>query len=136
MTATETQPPIPPKWTKPVAVLAMVFGVMTMISGGNVLFGPEEARIAAGNYMPFVLWFNFLAGFLYVLAAIGIWLRRNWALGLSAFIAAATCLTALGFGFQVIQGQAYEVRTIGALSLRISVWVAITIALLRSKRSS
>jgi len=132
MAPAKTQSHGDPKWTKPVAALAMVFGVMTLISGGNVLFGPAEAQRAAGNYMPFVLWFNFLAGGLYVVAAIGIWQRRNWAAGLAVFIATATCLTALGFGFQVSHGQAYEVRTIGALALRIGVWTAISIALMRA----
>ncbi len=135
MTATETQPPRSPGWTKAIALLALIFGVMTLISGGNVLFGPEQAQEAAGNYMAFVVWFNFLAGFAYVIAAIGIWLNRGWAVGLGALIAVATGLAALGFGFQVAQGGAYEMRTVGALTLRIGFWVAITLALLRDRRA-
>ena len=135
MTAAETELPRFPKWTKVVAVLALIFGVMTLFSGGNVLFGPEQAQEAAGNFMPFVVWFNFLAGFAYVIAAIGIWLNRGWAIGLSAFIVIATGLAALGFGFQVARGAPYEIRTVGALALRIGIWVAITLALLRARRA-
>ncbi|KZL06361.1 hypothetical protein [Pseudovibrio sp. Ad26] len=120
-------------WSKFLALLAVVFGAMTLVSGGSVLFGPAEAQVAAGDYMPVVLWFNFLAGFLYIGAGIGIWLQHNWALGLSAIIAAATGLVALAFGFQVFQGETYEMRTVGALALRISVWTAITLTLLRSR---
>ncbi|SDQ15164.1 hypothetical protein [Pseudovibrio sp. Tun.PSC04-5.I4] len=120
-------------WRRSFALFAMIFGAMTLISGGSVLFGPVEAQAAAGDYMPVVLWCNFLAGFLYIGAAIGIWLQRNWGLGLSAFIIVATGLVALGFGFQVFQGVAYEMRTVGALALRIGVWTVITLSLMRSR---
>ena len=83
--------------------------------------------------MPFVLWFNFLAGFLYISAAIGIWQRRSWATKLAVFIALATSLIALGFGYQLIRGQAYEMRTLGALALRIGVWAAISGALMGAR---
>jgi len=122
-----------PRWLKPVAILAMVFGAMTLFSGGNVLFGAPEAQRQAGNYLPFVVWFNFLAGFLYIAAGIGIWQQRGWALGLAVFIAVATGLIALVFGFRVFQGDAYEMRTVGALTLRIAVWAAIAVALMRAR---
>lgn len=124
----------PALWMKLVAILAMVFGAMTLFSGGGVLFGPVEAQRAAGNYVPFVVWFNFLAGFFYIIAGAGIWLRRGWAFGLAAFIAAATGLIALAFGFLVLNGAAFEMRTVGALALRFGVWVAIALALARAIR--
>lgn len=46
-----------------VTVIAIVFGLLTIKSGGSVLFVDGTAREDAGNYVPFVLWFNFLAGF-------------------------------------------------------------------------
>ena len=125
----------PSKWLKGVALLSMVFGLVTLISSSNVLFGPEVAREVAGAYVPFVVWFNFLAGFFYVLAGIGIWLERNWAFGLSALIAAATAATALAFGIQVLQGSAFEMRTVGALALRTGFWAVIALVLCRARRS-
>lgn len=56
-------------WLPGAALLAVGFGLLTLWSGGNVLFGGEDARAAAGNYVPFVVVFNFAAGFAYVLAA-------------------------------------------------------------------
>jgi len=124
------------KWLKGVALLAMIFGLATLFSGGNVLFGADEARVLAGAYVPFVVWFNFIAGFFYVLAAIGIWLGRSWAFGLSAFIAAATAVAALAFAIQVFQGGAFELRTVGALALRVGVWAVIAMALYRGASRS
>ena len=59
------------------SLVAMAFGVMTIKEGGAVLFIGGAARVAAGNYVPFVLWFNFFAGFAYVLAGVGIWLHKR-----------------------------------------------------------
>ena len=47
------------------SILAFVFGLLTLKSGGSVLFIDGDARQAAGHYVPFVLWFNFFAGFNY-----------------------------------------------------------------------
>lgn len=122
-------------WTRIVAILALIFGLATILSGGNVLFGPDGARALAGDYVPFVVWFNFLAGFVYVIAAIGIWSRQGWAGGLSVALALATALVALAFGVQVMRGAPFEMRTVGALVLRFAFWAAIAIALLRARRS-
>ena len=55
-----------------VAGFALVFGVLTIVSGGRVLFGGPEAQAAAGNAVHFVLWFNFLSG-LSSLTALYLW---------------------------------------------------------------
>ena len=56
-----------------ISLIAVGFGLLTIKSGGAILFGNDAARDAAGNYVPFVLWFNFLAGFAYVIAGAGLW---------------------------------------------------------------
>jgi hypothetical protein len=75
--------------------------------------------------VPFVLWFNFLAGFAYVVAGIGLWLQQRWAVWLAVAIAMATALTFAAFGVHVYSGGAYELRTVIAMSLRTLVWVTI-----------
>lgn len=123
-----------PLWQRVVAIIALVFGLLTLFSGGSILFGPESAQIAAGNYVPFVLWFNFIAGFFYILAAVGIWVGRAWALPLSMVIALATLLIALLFLYHVLAGKAYEMRTVVALILRTGVWGVIALALYRRQK--
>ena len=118
-----------------VAILGMVFGLATLVSGGSVLFGPEEARVKAGAYIPWVVWFNFLAGFAYLAAGAGLWLARRWGAVLAAGIAAATLLALLGFLVQVAQGVPYEMRTLTALPFRAAVWAVIaTLAWPRARR--
>lgn len=108
---------------KTAAGIAVVFGVLTVLSGGMALFGGRDM----GAVMPFVLWFNFLAGFVYVLAGVGLWTGRRWAAFLAVGLATATSLIAIAFAVQVLRGEAHEARTIGALALRLAVWVWIAL---------
>ena len=112
----------------------MIIGVLTLISGGSVLFGSASVQAWAGSYVGFVVWFNFLAGAVYVLAAIGLWQSTRWAARLSALIAIATAVVALGFAFVVLRGAPFEIRTIGALILRFSFWAAIAVIAKRALR--
>lgn len=114
-------------WLIVMAVVAIVFGLVTIRAGGRVLFGAPEAVVAAGSYVGFVLWFNFLAGFLYVAAGVGFWLRRRWAFALAAAIAAATLAVFAAFGIHIAIGGGWEPRTVGAMTLRSVVWIALAV---------
>ncbi len=114
-----------------VATVAVLFGLLTVLSGGRALFGSAEARAAVGDAVPFVLWFNFVVGFAYVAAGVGLFLRRPWAVRLSIAILFATVLVMVAFGVHLLLGGAYEMRTVGAMSLRTVVWGIIVAVALR-----
>ncbi len=116
------------------AIAAVLFGALTLRSGGSVLFG--DGAQAGGNYVGFVLWFNFLAGFAYVAAGIGLWLRRGWSAWLALALAAGTLLVFAAFGIHIADGGAYEARTVGAMSLRSVFWMAMTWLAFRSLRGT
>lgn len=116
------------------ALIALAFGALTLFSGGRVLFGPDAVRAAAGNYVPFVLWFNFLAGFAYLAAGIGLWRGQRWAAWLALAIAAATALAFAALGVHIALGGAFEPRTVAAMTLRTALWVAISALALRAQR--
>lgn len=126
------KPAKPDLLLRAMAVLAIAFGLLTIVSGGRTLFGAEAVRQSAGAYVPFVLWFNFAAGFAYVVAGAGLWLQRLWAARLAAAIAAATLMVFAAFGVHVMTGGAYEMRTAAAMTLRSVVWLGI--AWLASRR--
>lgn len=114
-------------WLRLAAVVAVAFGLLTIKEGGTVLFGGDAARSAAGNYVPFVLWFNFLAGFAYVAAGVGLWRRQHWALWLALAIVGGTLAVFAAFGAHILGGGAYEQRTVIAMSLRSVVWAVISV---------
>lgn len=107
------------------ALVAVLFGVLTVFSGGFALFGGVEAQVAVGDAVPFVLWFNFLAGFAYVAAGIGLFLGRRWGFWLGVVVLATTLFVFASFGLHVARGGAYEMRTVGAMTLRSAIWMAI-----------
>lgn len=97
---------------------ATAFGALTILSGGRALFGGADM----GAVVPFVLWFNFLAGFAYVAAGIGLWIGHRWASRLSLLLFAATVAVFALFGLHVLSGGTYEARTVGAMVMRCAVW--------------
>lgn len=112
----------------------MLFGAATIWAGGRTLFGPGST--AAGDYVPFVLWFNFLAGFFYIAAGVGLWLGRRWGCVLAVALAVLTALVFAAFGAHILSGGAFEMRTVAAMSLRTVVWFTIAVlALLAWKRA-
>jgi hypothetical protein len=117
------------------AGIAVVFGALTIFSGGLALFGSPAAQAAAGNAVPFVLWFNFLSGFVYVLAGIGIGMRRAWGGTLATILAVASLAVFALLGWHVYRGGAYEMRTVGAMVLRAAVWIGIALYLRRAGAS-
>ena len=113
---------------KIIATIAILFGLLTLKSGGEVLFIDGAGRAAAGNYVPFVLWTNFLLGFAYIIAGIGIWLQKPWAVTLAIIIATITFILFIALGLHINGGGSFEPRTIKAMVLRLGVWTFIAIA--------
>lgn len=109
-----------------VSIIAIAFGLLTIKAGGSVLFIDGTAREEAGNYVPFVLWFNFLAGFAYVIAGVGLFMQKRWGVWTSLSIALATIAVFALFGLHILNDGLYEFRTVMAMSLRTIVWVLIS----------
>lgn len=111
--------------------MAIAFGVATLVEGGHVLFGGPAARAEAGNVVPFVLMFNFGAGFAYVAGGLATLLGRRWAIWMARALAISTLLVFAAFGVHVLSGGAHEPRTLIALTLRSGFWVAQALLLPR-----
>lgn len=121
------------RWSLRIAAgVAVLFGVLTVLSGGLALFGGAAVQAAAGEAVPFVLWFNFLSGFVYVVAGVGIAMRQRWAAMLAIALSVSIAVLFTLFGLHVFQGGAFEVRTVGAMAFRLMIWVAIAVTLVRN----
>jgi hypothetical protein len=120
-------PSRPARWAlRGVALFAGLFGLATIVAAGSVLFG-QPAGGAPEAIAPFVVWFNFGAGFAYVAAAVGLALARRWSITLALALAVTTAAVFAIFGLYVAGGGSFQTRTVYALGVRTSVWVAIAL---------
>jgi hypothetical protein len=115
-----------PRWAFPVGLICIAFGLITIAVGGKTL----SEGLAAGlprNVVPFVLGFNFVAGFAYVAAGFGLMRARRWTFVLSAAIASATALVFIAFGAHIVFGGEFQTKTVAAMTVRTLFWIAIAI---------
>ncbi len=110
-----------------VSFVAIIFGLMTLKEGGLVLFGPQEYEQQAGNYVAFVLWFNFIAGFFYIVAGVCLFLQKQVGIRLAIIIALSTVIVFVAFAVHIFSGGEFETRTLIAMSLRSLVWIGIAV---------
>ncbi len=108
-------------------MVGCVFGLASIKSGGSVLFIDGTFRESVGNYIPFVVWFNFLFGFVYVIAGVGLWVQKRWAVWLSLLVVIITLIVFAVLMIYIVKGGSYESRTIHAMIFRLSVWSLIAI---------
>lgn len=115
-------------------IFAILFGLATIKEGGSVLFLNGSARAEAGNFVPFVLIFNFIAGFFYATAGALLLKRKHWATNIAIGLLAGNLLVFGLLGFHILAAKPYELRTVVAMSIRTSFWLLVTIVLHHSER--
>ncbi len=112
-----------------ISSIAALFGMVTIKAGGSVLFFDGPAREAAGNYVQFVVGANFIMGFFYILAGIGIWLQKPCSLRIVAFLTSAILTVYAALGIHILMGRLYEMETVYVMAFRSLVWISIYISL-------
>ena len=115
-------------------VVAILFGIMTLKSGGATLFIDSATREVSGNFIPFVVWSNFLMGFAYIIAGIGIWLNQNWTKVLTIGIVTITLLTFFVFGIYILMDGVFEIKTVKVMTFRSLFWIFVLL-MMRTKKS-
>lgn len=105
-----------------ISVIVILFGLITLKEGGSVALNIGTARIDAGNYVPFVVWFNFLSGFVYIISGIGLWLKKTWAAKLSIFLLSSILAVYTLLFIHIFGGGLYETRTVFAMGFRSLIW--------------
>ena len=93
-----------PRWTRPAALVAAVFGALTIFSGSMVLVWPRAAQDLAGNAVPSVVIFNTAAGFAYLAGAVALWRNHPAARPIALAIGVATLMVLAGFAVTALTG--------------------------------
>lgn len=122
-----------------IAVVLAGFGLLTLFLSGSVIFDLFGIREKEGNYVPLVVWSNFISSTLYLAAAYGLLKMKKWPvllLVISVFILIAAFI---GLKLHINSGGLYEVKTVNAMLFRIGLTVFIAVAsyfLLQNKQFS
>lgn len=119
------------KLVKIAAIVSAFFGLLTVFAGGSVILGLFGMREKEGNYVLFIVWANFICGFLYLIASYGFFKRKNWTasiIGSTVWILVAAIIVLF---FWIVNGELYENKTITAMIFRI----LLTLGLLWTART-
>ena len=105
------------------AIIAILFGLVTIFSGYRVLFGISDPGYMV--YLPLLI-FNILMGFIYLIAAWFIWTNLERGFKLSKLIAFMNLgvLIIIGALF-LLSANVIAIDSIYAMSFRTFVWFGI-----------
>ena len=100
------------------ALVSALFGLVTIFAGGSVILDLFGMREKEGNYVLFVVWVNFICGFLYVFSAYGFYQKRKWTISLLLISILILILAFIVLVIWIIDDNPYEMKTIAAMSFR------------------
>ena len=106
---------------KAAAVIIALFALVTLFMSTSVIFDLFGIREKEGNYVLFVVISNFIAGFMYLFAAYGLFTGKKWTTKLLLIITAILVVSFAGLLIHAGTGGIYEQKTIKAMLSRIAV---------------
>ena len=113
-----------------IALVAIVFGLATLIAGGGVLGGSDPGYTVL---LPLLI-FNTVMGFAYVAAGVTIW--RGLAAGryVAATIFLVNLLVLRGVGYLYATGSGVAIDSVRAMVLRTVVWLGVWLGVVWTSR--
>jgi hypothetical protein len=121
------------------AVTLLLFALLTLFLSGSVIFDLFGIREKEGNYVPLVVWANFISSILYLAAVYGLFKMKKWPVGLLALSAGILVAAFIALNIHINAGGLYETKTLKAMIFRISITILFAIAsyfLLKNKQLS
>lgn len=103
------------------AVVAVLFGVATLIAGGRVLRGADPGYVV---FRPLLI-YNVIMGVAYVAAGIMIWRTVTWGRNLAGVIVGLNFLVLVEIILLYQRGGAVAVDSLRAMTFRTVVWLVL-----------
>ena len=105
------------------ALFLGVFGLVSLFMTGSIIFDLFEIRAKADNFIPFIIYTNFVCSFIYLFASYGL-ITKNKLTTICLFIAVAILIIAyVGLILYINSGGAYQTRTVIVMLFRIAVTI-------------
>lgn len=112
------------------ALVAIVFGCVTIVAGGRVLAGADPGYVV---WRPLLI-YNTMMGVAYVTAGITMWRGVERGIRAAAAIAVLNLLVLGLIGYLYATGSAIAVDSLRAMTFRALVWLALYLGLAWTKR--
>ena len=103
------------------AFLLTLFALITVFMSGSVIFDLFGIRAKEGNYVLFIVVSNFISGFIYLIAAYGLFFGRTWTTRLLVFATSILTISFVGLIWHISSGGIYEQQTVKAMLFRIAI---------------
>ena len=97
----------------------ILFGAVTLFMSSSVLFDWFGIRAKEGNFVPLVVWANWICGILYLITAYGILKNQSWVKVLLIISLVILVIASMGLFIHINNGELYETKTIGAMAFRM-----------------
>lgn len=107
------------------AVVAALFGLLTVFAGTRVLAGEDPGYVV---FQPLLI-YNTVMGFMYILAGFLIWRSIRPGLYAAAAILLLNLLVLVAVAYLYSAGQGVAVDSVKAMLLRTGVWLALWLGL-------
>ncbi|MBK8519662.1 hypothetical protein [Ferruginibacter sp.] len=121
------------------AIALLLFALLTLFLSSSVIFNLFGIRAKEGNYVPLVVWANFISSILYLAAAYGLFKMKKWSVWLLAISVVILVAAFIGLKLHISEGGLYEVKTVNAMIFRIGLTALLAVAsyfLLQNKQLS
>lgn len=109
------------------AVFVLGFGLLSVFASTSVILDLFGMRAKEGNYVLFVVWANFFCGILYLPSAYGFFSIRQWTKWALASALVILIIALVFLNIHINNGGLYETKTVGALVLRGTLTMVLTI---------
>lgn len=112
------------------AIIAIIFGVITIAAGGSVLTGRDPGY---GVYIPLLI-FNTVMGFAYIGAGVLAWRSIRGGRRAAAAILLLNALVLIGIVYLNRSGAGVADDSVGAMGFRAGVWLVLFVTLTLAAR--
>lgn len=116
-------------FTYGIATALSAFALLTLFLSSSVLFDWFGIRAKEGNYVPFIVWANFICSIFYFMAVYGFLKFEKWTLMVLIVSILILIIALIGLYFHINAGGLYEIKTIGAMFFRIGITLVFTIVI-------
>jgi len=106
------------------SILSILVGLLSLLSGMSVLTGIREVDYFT---LTSLIVYNTIAGIAALIAGIGLWKKKKWAVRLTAIIAGAHLLVLTSVSFGYVQEGPVAIESVYAMVFRVVVWVVIVV---------